>query len=192
MEINKLKDCAYEIAVKHGWYEDNPSLIHHFMMIVTELCEAIAADRNNINAERSEFEAALRTMSFQSAFEKYIKDTVEDEFADAVIRILSIAGHDKAVLPEHSFSKENLEKGVCVANDTCVSGELNREMTLPEEMFMIAYNLLNADVNQVRIGDVLFALIVIAKRRGIDIEWHIEQKIKYNNLRPYKHGGKKY
>ena len=29
-------------------------------------------------------------------------------------------------------------------------------------------------------------------KRNIDIFWHIEQKIKYNELRPYKHGGRTY
>ena len=42
------------------------------------------------------------------------------------------------------------------------------------------------------IGEVLFMLLVIAKRRGIDMEWHVEQKMKYNELRTYRHGGKKY
>lgn len=30
------------------------------------------------------------------------------------------------------------------------------------------------------------------KQKDIDIEWFIEQKMKYNKLRPYKHGNKKY
>ena len=31
-----------------------------------------------------------------------------------------------------------------------------------------------------------------AVKRNIDIFWHIEHKIKYNELRPYKHGGRTY
>lgn len=30
---------------------------------------------------------------------------------------------------------------------------------------------------------------ICAEIIGFDILWHIEQKIKYNELRPYKHGG---
>ena len=35
-------------------------------------------------------------------------------------------------------------------------------------------------------------LVENADQLGIDLEWHIEHKMKYNELRPYKHGGKKY
>lgn len=35
-------------------------------------------------------------------------------------------------------------------------------------------------------------IYLYCKHKGIDIEYFIEQKMKYNETRPYKHGGKKY
>lgn len=194
MEMNKLKERAYDIAVKHGWYDEEPSMIHQAMMVITELGEIINADREGRNADRLEFERALRTipnLGFQRIFDTYIKNTVEDEFADAVIRILSMAGQQKVTLPEEPYSEEHLAEGVTASNAACACSPLGRPLTLPEELFLLVSDL-TSDNPDSSMGNILFTLLVIAKRRGIDIEWHIEQKMKYNELRPYKHGGKKY
>ena len=196
MEINKLKERAYEVAVKHGWYDENWSMIHRIMMVVTELCEAIEADRNGKHANRKMFETQLNEMKFDGVwmycFRQYIKDTVEDEFADAVIRILTIAGQMGIVFPEDTLSEENISNGLRVANEASKSKLLDREYTLPEELYMLISDLVSLEDETTHIGEVLFMLLVIAKRRGIDIEWHVEQKMKYNELRTYRHGGKKY
>ena len=39
---------------------------------------------------------------------------------------------------------------------------------------------------------MLLGIIGLANYLGIDLMWHIEQKMKYNELRPYKHENKKY
>lgn len=191
MEINKLKERAYNIALKHGWYDEERSMIERTMMVLTELCEAINADRNWKYADRERFESHMTGNSdcvFMTCFEQYIKDTVEDEFADAVIRILTIAGQEKAALSEDVFSEESISEGMRIAEDSRKNGLYNRVVTLPEELYMVAENLLNVGPGEY----ILFSLLVIAKSRGIDIEWHIEQKMKYNEIRPYKHGNKKY
>ena len=191
MEINKLKERAYNIALKHGWYDEERSMIERTMMVLTELCEAINADRNGKHADRERLESHMTGNSdcvFMTCFEQYIKDTVEDEFADAVIRILTIAGQEKAALSEDVFSEESISKGMRIAEDSRKNGLYNRVVTLPEELYMVAGSLLNVGPCE----DILFSLLVIAKSRGIDIEWHIEQKMKYNEFRPYKNGGKAY
>ena len=191
MEINKLKERAYNIALKHGWYDEERSMIERTMMVLTELCEAVNADRNGKHADRERFESHMKGNSdcvFMTCFEQYIKDTVEDEFADAVIRILTIAGQEKAALSEDVFSEESISEGMRIAEDSRKNGFYNRVVTLPEELYLVAGPLLTVGPGE----DMLFSLLVIAKIRGIDIEWHIEQKMKYNEIRPYKHGNKKY
>lgn len=191
MEINKLKERAYNIALKHGWYDEERSMIERTMMVLTELCEAINADRNGRHADRERFDSHMKGNSdcvFMTCFEQYIKDTVEDEFADAVIRILTIAGQEKATLSEDVFSEESISEGMRIAEDSRKNGFYNRVVTLPEELYLVAGPLLTVGPGE----DMLFSLLVIAKIRGIDIEWHIEQKMKYNEIRPYKHGNKKY
>jgi NTP pyrophosphatase (non-canonical NTP hydrolase) len=38
------------------------------------------------------------------------------------------------------------------------------------------------------IADTMIRLFDLSGHLGIDLEFHIEQKLKYNSLRPYKHG----
>lgn len=40
------------------------------------------------------------------------------------------------------------------------------------------------------IPDILNEIFAFCKSRDINIFWHIEQKMKYNERRPYKHGKK--
>jgi len=42
------------------------------------------------------------------------------------------------------------------------------------------------------LADVVIRVLDIAHSRGFDLEWHIVNKMRYNTMRPYKHGGKKY
>lgn len=38
------------------------------------------------------------------------------------------------------------------------------------------------------IADTMIRLLDLSEGFGIDIEWHIRQKVNYNKSRPYKHG----
>lgn len=90
------------------------------MLIVTELAEAVDANRKGVIADRVAYEQAIGNGEDpQKAFENYIKDSYEDELADTLIRIWDLAG-----------------------------------------------------------------------KQGIDLEWHTEQKLKYNSNREHKHGKK--
>lgn len=73
------------------------------MLVVSELAEALEADRNNRYANKnqyikdmqspiSEHEAANQTEIFKYYFEQHIKDTFEDEITDAMIRLFNLAG----------------------------------------------------------------------------------------------------
>ena len=192
MGINEMKDRAYDIACKHGWYEQKRSNIHELMLVVSELGEAVNADRNGKYANRERFENVLKEfhVPFSYAFNQCIKDTVEDELADAAIRILSLSGLHSADLEEEPFSEEGLEKLVKAANDgLTILGNLEK-ITFPEELYMAFSGIMQVLHEVASMGDVLVNIYVIAYRRGIDLKWHIEQKMKYNEERPYKHNKK--
>ena len=57
---------------------------------------------------------------------------------------------------------------------------LCHELTTKEDM--LAYKL----------NGVIENVLLYCKHKGIDIEYFIENKMKYNETRTYKHGGKKY
>lgn len=70
------------------------------MLVTSELAEALEADRKSKKADKSKIEELIKEghtwqdseVSFKSAFENSIKDTFEDEIADAAIRIFDLAG----------------------------------------------------------------------------------------------------
>ena len=192
MGINEMKERAYDIACKHGWYEQKISNIHELMLVVSELGEAVNADRNGKYANRERFENVLKEfhVPFSYAFNQCIKDTVEDELADAAIRILSLAGLNSSDLEEEPFSEEGLEKLVKAANNGLTISDNPENITFPEELSMVFLGIMKVLEEGTSMGDVLLNIYVIAYRRGIDLKWHIEQKMKYNEERPYKHNKK--
>lgn len=62
---NKLRDWAHKTSVEHGFYEDKPSNIHFLCLIVSELMEAVEADRKNHRAKIRPSEGAPGTLCFQ-------------------------------------------------------------------------------------------------------------------------------
>ncbi len=192
MNINELKDWAYQVAVKHGWYEESHSASHHMMMAVTELSEAVNAERMDRYADLNSFHEGIGLQAaFEQVYESYIKDSVEDELADAVIRMLSYAGSVGLFFPEDVFCKEKM----VVASQTRKEWfEANQEvvLTFPEETMAVLVDLVIADKKEFLLDQFLFDVLMLAYGRDIDLLWFIEQKIKYNETRPYRHGEKKY
>jgi len=123
MTLKSLGSKILEINESNGWGDKKHEVGTNLMLIVSELSEAMEADRKDKYTEPN----AIHDLdlnddnTFKEVFEKRIKDKFEDEIADTVIRCL----------------------------DLCV-------------------------------------------RMNIDIERHIELKLKYNSTRGYHHGNKKY
>jgi NTP pyrophosphatase (non-canonical NTP hydrolase) len=76
MSIRELQEEAHRIAVEHGWWDRPRSAGEALMLVVTEIAETMEAIR--AGSPKSE-----RIGSFSK---------VEEELADAVIRILDFAG----------------------------------------------------------------------------------------------------
>ena len=100
---NQLRDWAHETSVKHGFYDDKPSNIHFLCLIISELMEAVEADRKNQRAKTHSKDGRRYeifsdqtfhpgNIYFKETFEVQIKNTLEDELADVVIRCLDLAG----------------------------------------------------------------------------------------------------
>lgn len=69
----------------------------NLMLIVSELGEACEADRKNKHAEIEVYEKAMANPPHpdnfaQACFESLIKDTFEDEIADAFLRLMDLCG----------------------------------------------------------------------------------------------------
>lgn len=189
MDLNKLRDKAYQCAVAHGWHEENLSDEHFLCLVISELMEAVEADRKGRHANRNNFEYYMKQRKrddgeFMYAFKHGIKDTVEDELADASIRLLDLAGLRNVDLGE-------------VNSDELKCSEGFFDWTFTESIFSMVCNITDSDYIETHLFDsflrvALIEILVFCVQKDIDIFWHIEQKMKYNELRPYKHGDKSY
>lgn len=185
--LNELRDKAYSIAVEKGWHKENLSNVHFLCLVISELMEAVEADRKEKYSKVGMFKEwqgnsiplteETRKRRFKEDFEAYIKDTVEDELADACIRLLDLAG--LKVYDLDSFDYEG--------SDT----EDYYKMNFTESMFRICVYITDY-IYRDEPAVILNEIFAFCKDRKIDIFWHIEQKMRYNELRTYKHGGKKY
>ena len=54
-DLNILKDRAYNNAVAHGWHEEDLSNEHFLCLVISELMEAVEADRKGQRAEKNKF-----------------------------------------------------------------------------------------------------------------------------------------
>ncbi len=196
-DLPSLIKRVHDNAVKHGWHDQKRSEEHWLMMIVTEIAELVEADRKHRYAKPfvigiyqsnqkiyTEF-GECGEEQFQRFFEAYIKDTVQDELADVCIRIFDMFGEldykpnnlcflDFSVEPNHYFAKESI-------TEQCYT-ILKELFTYSQEFHTTAENLVFC----------LCRCREFACAHNIDLDWHIEQKMRYNELRPYKHGGKEY
>lgn len=191
MDLEKLKNEAFEIAKAHGWHDEELSDETYLMLIITEIAEAVQADRKDKHADVAKFKEyqtyygtflqseEIRTIRFKEDFEAYIKNSVEDELSDVVIRCLDLAGlHDYDLSRAKAVSERNL---------------LAIKDSLPKFAYRMCQLLTNEDDSlKERLNYLIVVTIVYCNQKHINIEWFIEQKMKYNKFRPYKHGNKKY
>ena len=185
INLEDLKNEAFQNAVKHGWYDDPMSFHAEMMLIVTELGEVVNADRKERWACRDMFEKNIETPQEDSdghwkfCYETFIKDTVEDELADCFIRILSFCGNRNINIMPYFFREESILQ---------MHGYMQREKGMAECIFSVLYTIMPGEYNNIMIS--LVRLIALARILNIDLFWHIKQKMKYNELRPYKNGKK--
>lgn len=186
MNQDKLQEWARRIhknACAHGWHEESKSDAHWLCMVMTEVAEAVEADRKGQRANTQAMKETLRVQSeghglteqwyrdwFPTYFNEYIKGSLEEEFADICIRIMDFAyeKHGEKMRWWDYVTKVNEKYSFTEAAYYFLSGVLNSgTMNLSESIeFMYEW----------------------AKRYDIDLDFHIEVKMRYNESRPYKHG----
>lgn len=116
--INKLADAIYLANKEKGfWPKDKDRNIGEALMLVTsELGEAMEAHRSNRHANYEAYEDVFESiaseindpygdLAHECAFKAHIKDTFEDELADAVIRILDLCGGLGINIGRHIYMK---------------------------------------------------------------------------------------
>lgn len=90
-KINQLSRQIFQSNKKKGFWSEKPNIGEKLMLIVSELSEALEADRVNRYAKRNDFENAIG-IEYTEKFKTHIKDSFEDEIADSIIRLLDLCG----------------------------------------------------------------------------------------------------
>lgn len=143
------------------------------MLIITELSEAVEAHRKNRFVDKSAT-TENHDAAWNDIFLQKVKDTVEDEIADAVIRILDYTkGFDIPII-ERDYRKTS-------------TGNFANDVLRLVHYCMCAYHSEFGEGNK-DWGYALSAINEFCKWYSIDLPQHIKWKMEYNSNRPYKHG----
>ena len=111
LEITELSKRIHEANRLKGFYDKPVEVGTRLMLVVSELSEALEADRHGKYADLSlldemeregyQWSDPLAKLSLLKRFESDVKDSHEDEIADAIIRLLDYAGSRNMDIGKH-------------------------------------------------------------------------------------------
>lgn len=185
MNLNELRDQVYENACEHGFHDKDLSNEHFLMLVICELAEAVEADRKGKRAKVDWFKKKMETSricqgldptiskerGYEVAYNETIKGSIEEELADTVIRLLDLAG-----LRGIDLSDIYVWDIITIKN-------------LPDYIFGAIRQLYYTPLERAVVSTIA-NVFSYCKATNVDLLWHIEMKMKYNELREYKHGKK--
>lgn len=185
--LNELAKEIYEANKAKGWHDREYSNEHYLCLVISELMEAVEADRKGNRANirlfnafdtNSEYEQRKHKNRWERpshdvfSFQSCIKDTIEDELADAVIRLLDLAG-------EKGYNELDEDFGEILIDDISFTENILIIVDIIRDKRFDLYLNIETAINNVEI---------LCKHMNIDLWLHVDLKIKYNKTRPYKHG----
>jgi len=105
VNLNELAKQIHTKQVEKGFYEKPREIGTLLMLIVSELAEALEADRKNKHSPNIDYLTdswcAENKVIFKESFELAVKDTFEDEIADAMIRLFDLVGNLNIDIEKH-------------------------------------------------------------------------------------------
>ncbi len=173
-KLTKWSKEIYHNAVAHGWHEEKHSSEHYLGLIMTEVAEAIEADRKCRRVPDDAYKSLF--VGHITWYQNFVKGTIEEEMADIVIRLLDMAyaiHGEKMVFIGCQYDSLYAKNKSFVENAWCFTKEV------------LNYGTMNISYSIIYIYDW-------AEHINIDLDQHIIWKMRYNTFRGYKHGGKKY
>ena len=196
--LKQFMTKAYENAKAKGFYKPDLDINQELMLIITEMGEAIQASRHDRHGSIEDYNKLLGIYNImwlgvpeEKSYEESLEGTVESEFADIALRIMSLLGW-------YAY-----QKPICLMNDIEIKKTIDfhkvefehGNWSLPDAMYLIItrmtyfpFSCSPAWMNTLRLQDILVQVFALAIVVGIDLVEHIELKMKYNESRPYLHG----
>lgn len=189
-DLEVLSKQAFESANNKGFYPGTGTTFH-LMFIIVEMSEVLQADRKDRHGSIEDYKSEIEMdRDIPTAYRNTLEGTVESEFADIAIRILSLLGsimdsekvdlmEDEDLINEYKLAKfifgfdlvEDLYRliekiGVCDLDDS-------------PNWYLVKH-----------LQEILVDTFAIAHSNNINLMEHIMLKMKYNETRPYLHGYK--
>lgn len=176
-DLNTLSKEVFEANKAKGFHDVEVSNETLLMLVITELSEAVEADRKGKRARIEAFSYAIKDcedfdrpeLKYKIEFDHLIKDTVEDELADAVIRLLDLAGLREKYIRDDYNHREYTE-------------------SFPDSIYHIISELYRLPNLAMKINVSILNLEDLCVQMNIDLWQHVSLKLKYNQTRPIKHG----
>ena len=183
--ISDLVSNSYRVARQHGFHDDYHSPAHYMMLVLSEIGEMVEADRKNRRFDMEKYRNAFDSDIVM--FEKYVKDTFEDEMADVLIRLCDFCGslnvlpqmNDVMVDMSDEFAKFFGDKSIC---EQCFALS-----SMVVDVERASYDADDSEMRK-RLGSTLSFIFEMANYHGIDLLWHVDRKMEYNESRPRRHG----
>ena len=205
MSLSDISAAIFESNKANGWWDEPRTREECNMLVVTEIAEAIEAMRlgKRAQVDNMPLMADMDDYFDTGLFREYIKDTVEDELADALIRMHDMDGagltnlaewwkehpflvHSVKVLPIEIFGADF--KLLARELEIAVNGSfLNKCAVITSYLMAFPYH--EYTIKRQTINAYML-LLILCEELGMDICWHINAKLKYNATRAYKHGKK--
>ena len=189
-DLEALSKQAYESAKDKGFYPGTGTTFH-LMFIIVEMCEVLQADRKDRHGSIEDYESEIEMgMDIHTAYRNTLEGTVESEFADIAIRILSLLGSIMDIEKVYLMEDEDLI-------DEYKLAEFIFGFDLVEDLYRLIEKIGVCDLDDSlnwylvkHLQEILVDIFAIAHSNNINLMEHIRLKMKYNETRPYLHGYK--
>lgn len=190
-ELEVLSKQAYESAKAKGFYHKDVDTAFCLMFIIVEMSEVLQADRKGRHGSIEDYESEMEMgRDMPTAYKNTLDGTVESEFADITIRILSLLGWiiegDKIELAEDSDLEGEYKLAQYIFGWN-LAGDLYR---IIEKMGVLDLDSSPSWYLAKYLQELLMDIFAIAHNNNIDLKEQIKLKMKYNETRPYLHGYK--
>lgn len=184
MTIQEAIHKAHNCAKAKGFHSPSPPVPAMLALIITELCEAIQADRSlKYYSQKNWTPRALINLAdgqdedFKPIYECFVKDTLQDKLAGACIRIFDLAGALNLNIKKYQLPIKHMDF-------------LSNIMDVITEVALANADPIDKEKLEYRLSCALALISTIADEMQIDLPSHIEAAMKYNRIRKFNHGKK--
>lgn len=176
----------FEVNKAKGYHNEDRSNEHFLMLVITELSEAVEADRGNNRNRRANMDwfnkriqtsrsykgldpSITKERAYEVIYNETIKGSIEEELADSVIRLLDLVGL----------------RGYKGLKDLLLVATVSEKKTFTENIFSICKDMIFYKYSEPeRISYALLNIERLCSMLNIDLWLHVDLKLEYNRVKP--------